>query len=398
MHRFHKQSASPTAGRLLWPSLLCIVLCLFCLCGTTLAWFTAAQSAGVAPVTAASFAAKVTVTTAAANGETVLPFNADGSVSLAAGVPYTVTIDASASTASGGYVRFAAVPAADGQATAALPAESAAPAQPTEAAQTPETAQASEMPAEPAAEVQNSEPATEPQAAEPTDETPTTEPAQNTAPTAEAPAAAQKDAQPVQAAAVPQSFVTCRFDSKTPFTFTIIPQQALTLSWQASWGAPTEAGIASGAVLGTLPNAADSTVPGGESQPQPDDSTPAQNPSDSEGGSSAPDGSSDSQPDSVPSDTASSDASSEDTSSEDTSSEDTSSSGASGGSSSGTAGDSSENSSQDSDSQPADASSGEETPAPDTDGGSSSSAGSAPQEESAPAALFAAESDAKPQP
>ena len=256
MHRFHKQSASPSAGRLLWPSLLCIVLCLFCLCGTTLAWFTAAQSAGVAPVTAASFAAKVTVTTAAANGETVLPFNADGSVSLAAGVPYTVTIDASASTASGGYVRFAAVPAADGQATAALPAESAAPAQSTEAAQTPETAQAPETPAEPAAEVQNSEPATEPQAAEPTDETPTTEPAQNTAPTAEAPAAAQKDAQPVQAAAVPQSFVTCRFDSKTPFTFTLIPQQALTLSWQASWGAPTEAGIASGAVLwlGTYKN------------------------------------------------------------------------------------------------------------------------------------------------
>lgn len=59
---FHAETARRSDGvfHMLAPSFVGIIICAICLCGASWAWFTAADSSSVSPITAATFAVKVT--------------------------------------------------------------------------------------------------------------------------------------------------------------------------------------------------------------------------------------------------------------------------------------------------------------------------------------------------
>ncbi len=98
------QKRSPADGdniyRILFPSLLGIVLCAICLAGTTFAWFSATNTASTVPIRTATYNISIEATDSA--DSTVVTANAKEAFSLRANEAYTLTFSATG-TATEGY-------------------------------------------------------------------------------------------------------------------------------------------------------------------------------------------------------------------------------------------------------------------------------------------------------
>lgn len=81
---------------LLAPSIVCILLCLICLCGVSLAWFTTTNTNAVSVVRTADYGVEITVK----NGEAAVLPSAEGYV-LDKGVEYTIELKATGGASTG---------------------------------------------------------------------------------------------------------------------------------------------------------------------------------------------------------------------------------------------------------------------------------------------------------
>lgn len=99
----HTKPSDENIMQLILPSILGIILCMICLCGTTWAWFSGVMATGTATVQAANYTVEAQVT--GDNSGEVEP-NADGSFSLSPDDTYQVSLTiGGTATETSGYCR-----------------------------------------------------------------------------------------------------------------------------------------------------------------------------------------------------------------------------------------------------------------------------------------------------